>query len=112
MAECGYSANGDRSRAPAPRSSILAWILCYPSHFLLPHRVYWCVKLAGKSEIRIGWPCTASTLAAPTLLWVRIRASYVIFPSPAQTALNRRSAIRRLGAIAHAAVDVLTRLVH
>lgn len=31
---------------------------------------------------------------------------------PAQTALNRRSAIRWLDAIAHAAVDVLTRLVH
>jgi len=32
--------------------------------------------------------------------------------SPAQTALNRHSAIRRLDAITHAAVDALTRLVH
>ena len=76
-------------------------------------RVLVCVcKLAGMSEIRIGWPYTTGALTIPTLLWVRIRASYVIFPSPAQTALNRRSAIRWLDAIAHAAVDVLTRLVH
>jgi len=40
VAECGCSANGDRSRTPAPHNSILAWILCYPSHFLLPPRVY------------------------------------------------------------------------
>ena len=76
-------------------------------------RVLVCVcKLAGMSEIRIGWPCTAGALATPTLLWVSIRASYVIFPPTAQTALNRRSVIRWLDAIAHAAVDALTRLVH
>lgn len=32
-------------------------------------RVLVCIyKLAGMSEIRIGWPCTASTLTIPTLL--------------------------------------------
>lgn len=108
----------------APQAALVAH--CYPTQVHLgldtmlskpisfaSSRALVCVcKLAGMSEIRIGWLCTAGALTIPTLLWVRIRASYVIFPSPAQTALNRRSAIRRLDAIAHAAVDVLTRLVH
>lgn len=108
----------------APQAALVAH--CYPTQVHLgldtmlskpisfaSSRALVCVcKLAGMSEIRIGWLCTAGALTIPTLLWVRIRASYVIFPSPAQTALNRRSAIRWLDAIAHAAVDVLTRLVH
>lgn len=83
----------------APQAALVAH--CYPTQVHLgldtmlskpisfaSSRVLVCVcKLAGMSEIRIGWPCTASTLAAPTLLWVRIRARYTVSLQKVQAAL-------------------------
>lgn len=75
-------------------------------------RVLVCIyKLAGKSEIHVlavwGWRSSYSHTALG-----KNKGNLCDISSPAQAALNRRSAIRRLGAIAHAAVDALTRLVH
>lgn len=76
-------------------------------------RVLVCIyKLADMSEIRIGWQCKAGALATPTLLWVRIRACLYGVSPKSTNCPHRRKAIRRLGAIAHASVDALTRLVH
>jgi len=53
---------------PHTALSWLGYLLSKPLSFA-SSRVLVCVyKLAGMSEIRIGWPCKAGALAVPTLL--------------------------------------------
>ncbi len=75
-------------------------------------RVLVCIyKLAGKSEIHVlavwGWRSSYSHTALG-----KNKSKLCDISPPAQTALNRRSAIRWPDAIAHAVIDALTRLVH